>query len=605
MVSQIFDRKAGLSSAAAYKGPCLVATTANITLSGQQTIDGVAVVSGDRVLVKNQTDAKQNGIWYVDTGDWKRAADFSRVDDVVKGTRVVVTDGTQAGSYQLDSEDIDFLSVDIVFINAPGVDLLGAPFATTGIDSILVLENNQVRQSFAYPYEPITNFGAVSEALAAPTTTKLNAAAAAHKLPYVPVGAWRLNALNANTCSWLIDPEATFPDLPVVGPHSIPNLSAFGGVIDYRKGDAYTGRRIGSGEGWLEAFRNYSESIAEVSVISKTGGYGLIGASRASDNPPANFQTIGIGGFAYNDNTTNKEPAWPAYLEGGRLATAGAVLGLEIDVWNADTVSTPLTPYTTRSTTSTDTINLWLSAGGGTGSPGHGQNSAAIGIHDNGQKFERGIVFMNGAIDSTVNEAMALYKGLKLAWYDTTAVAQSFIHGDASVFTTKSDTATSGHETEYRRKRANGTTATGALDEVHVDRFAGWDGAALYYGGYTQCLQVAAFAAGLARFRYDIAAKNDAGAYKEISLNGAANNTYSSTADNDINLGGASNRWARMFANEVRPGAGTVIWTSGAGTPEGILTAPVGSLFTRTDGGAGTTLYVKESGAGNTGWVGK
>lgn len=43
----------------------------------------------------------------------------------------------------------------------------------------------------------------------------------------------------------------------------------------------------------------------------------------------------------------------------------------------------------------------------------------------------------------------------------------------------------------------------------------------------------------------------------------------------------------------------------GAGTPEGAVTAPVGTLFCRTDGGAGTTLYVKESGSGNTGWVGK
>ena len=44
---------------------------------------------------------------------------------------------------------------------------------------------------------------------------------------------------------------------------------------------------------------------------------------------------------------------------------------------------------------------------------------------------------------------------------------------------------------------------------------------------------------------------------------------------------------------------------SGTGTPEGAITASVGSLFMRTDGGAGTSLYVKESGAGNTGWVGK
>ncbi len=46
-------------------------------------------------------------------------------------------------------------------------------------------------------------------------------------------------------------------------------------------------------------------------------------------------------------------------------------------------------------------------------------------------------------------------------------------------------------------------------------------------------------------------------------------------------------------------------WTSGTGTPESVVTAPVGSLFTRTDGGANTTLYVKESGTGNTGWAAK
>jgi hypothetical protein len=43
----------------------------------------------------------------------------------------------------------------------------------------------------------------------------------------------------------------------------------------------------------------------------------------------------------------------------------------------------------------------------------------------------------------------------------------------------------------------------------------------------------------------------------------------------------------------------------GSGTPEGSITAPVGAIYHRTDGGANTSLYVKESGAGNTGWVAK
>lgn len=55
----------------------------------------------------------------------------------------------------------------------------------------------------------------------------------------------------------------------------------------------------------------------------------------------------------------------------------------------------------------------------------------------------------------------------------------------------------------------------------------------------------------------------------------------------------------------VFAGNGDVVWRVGAGSPEGAVTAPVGSLYTRSDGGANTTLYVKESGAGNTGWVAK
>jgi hypothetical protein len=48
-----------------------------------------------------------------------------------------------------------------------------------------------------------------------------------------------------------------------------------------------------------------------------------------------------------------------------------------------------------------------------------------------------------------------------------------------------------------------------------------------------------------------------------------------------------------------------VSWRSGAGSPEGSVTAAIGSMYSRTDGGASTTLYVKESGTGNTGWVAK
>lgn len=75
--------------------------------------------------------------------------------------------------------------------------------------------------------------------------------------------------------------------------------------------------------------------------------------------------------------------------------------------------------------------------------------------------------------------------------------------------------------------------------------------------------------------------------------------------DDAVSLGAIDARWSDTFSRNFRPGDGAVIWTSGNGTPEGVITAPVGSAYTRADGGAGTTLYVKESGAGNSGWVAK
>jgi len=50
-------------------------------------------------------------------------------------------------------------------------------------------------------------------------------------------------------------------------------------------------------------------------------------------------------------------------------------------------------------------------------------------------------------------------------------------------------------------------------------------------------------------------------------------------------------------------GAGVVY--RGTGTPEGAVTAPIGTMYLRNNGGAGTTLYIKESGTGNTGWIAK
>lgn len=70
-----------------------VATTANITLSGTQTIDTIAVLAGQRVLVKNQTTASENGIYICGASAWTRAEDADSSSKVKSGLFTFVQEG--------------------------------------------------------------------------------------------------------------------------------------------------------------------------------------------------------------------------------------------------------------------------------------------------------------------------------------------------------------------------------------------------------------------------------------------------------------------------------------------------------------------------------
>jgi phage-related tail fiber protein len=80
-----------------WKSPVRAGTTANITLSGAQTIDGVSVVAGDRVLVKAQTAGSGNGIYLAATGAWTRATDFDTGAEAL-GAATFISEGTTLGN---------------------------------------------------------------------------------------------------------------------------------------------------------------------------------------------------------------------------------------------------------------------------------------------------------------------------------------------------------------------------------------------------------------------------------------------------------------------------------------------------------------------------
>lgn len=79
-----------------WKQPCVAATLTNITLSGLQTIDGKAVVAGDRVLVKDQSTAANNGIYIASASTWTRSTDADTWDELICAISFIEY-GTQAG----------------------------------------------------------------------------------------------------------------------------------------------------------------------------------------------------------------------------------------------------------------------------------------------------------------------------------------------------------------------------------------------------------------------------------------------------------------------------------------------------------------------------
>lgn len=127
--------------------PVRVGTTANITLSGFVEVDSVTVADGDRVLVKNQSTASQNGIYVAASGAWSRSADFDNTPsntEVRNGSFVLIQEGaTQAstqwtlattGTIVIDTTPLEFtqFGTQISYSAGTGLTLTGTTFAIDG-----------------------------------------------------------------------------------------------------------------------------------------------------------------------------------------------------------------------------------------------------------------------------------------------------------------------------------------------------------------------------------------------------------------------------------------------------------------------------------------
>jgi len=181
MTSVTTDRRQGVSASAAVKVACKAGTTGNITLSGEQTIDGVAVVTNDRVLVKDQTDGIENGIYDVDTSTWTRSPDWDGAIDVVEGTIVPINNGT------INSGNMYKVSTSGTII--PGTTSISFAAATTAAAGQYYPEipGETGVTDTSYKYGDIRRFGAVVDGATVDDTAWTNAVASGKRI-FVPNG---------------------------------------------------------------------------------------------------------------------------------------------------------------------------------------------------------------------------------------------------------------------------------------------------------------------------------------------------------------------------------------------------------------------------------
>lgn len=183
-----------------------------------------------------------------------------------------------------------------------------------------------------------------------------------------------------------------------------------------------------------------------------------------------------------------------------------------------------------------------------------------------------------------------------------------FSHTNSTNRTVEILTGTGTHE--YGRRKTGAQYVMGPAGQFANDLAGALVGQVQMAGG----MELARLSAGSPYFYFrgisgaGIFFSTDGGSTSLLGLTSTAirayqNLLFATDNANDIGAAGATRpRNIYLAGNLVING---VNWLAGSGSPQSVVSAPIGSMYLRTDGGTGTTLYVKESGTGNTGWVAK
>jgi hypothetical protein len=212
----------------------------------------------------------------------------------------------------------------------------------------------------------------------------------------------------------------------------------------------------GNPSGWLESYRPNALGLAQIRGISSEGQNGVLGAARSSDSTQAGAMgCIGGAFYAINDNATQVQSAYATYIEATKMPGAGTTHAIEFDMVNRGTLIS-IDPHLT-SIPDGITPGIWAASGGEFAA---NSASAAMVTVNNGAKWNKGLVFMAGSLDTRGDgkqEAISFGYRDALTFYGPNRNSIGNIYADGSSDgTIKTDLAFVGGYAEFRK--ADGTS---------------------------------------------------------------------------------------------------------------------------------------------------
>jgi hypothetical protein len=432
-------------------------------------------------------------------------------------------------------------STNFIAIGA-GANLAGAVFIATGVGSGSGnAYNTQTVQTKLQQTVSVKDFGAVGNGIA-DDLIAFNAAAATGTTVYVPEGDYLISAATSSGF-WYLQDGAYISGLPDI--NAINDVSRLTGRIFYLENTGNgVGIRIGSSGNWVENVYSSTQSIGEVSILSTKGYNALVTGTRSSDDAVAtNEGCVGITTNGINDWAGGRQPTWGFVSNTYRVANSGSIL----NEFSAETLDDPggCDPYLTEDGL---TAQLWLSTGHGNAAS-YGA-SCGIGFQPNPKGWERGIVMKDGSLDATQNplgitEAMSLPKNAEITWYKAAAT----IYARTGPKWTQQSSLVTGEYPYY----ISYIERTGGAESQSGDKMYG----AIYnfntnavgiIGATVDVFQSTSKVGGAARCSYQITSMNSGGGYAGVALNYDGNSRFTPMTDNTVDLGGASYRWAVVYA---------------------------------------------------------